>query len=73
MSHKTFAEMRTVYAKIPLQPDGSSCGLYLIQCVVSESRDSRLTKASFILCCLSLFTESPQVPQKGASDVQVAH
>ena len=33
ISHKTFAEMTTVYPKIPHQPDGSSCGLYLIQCV----------------------------------------
>ena len=33
VSQKAFAEMLTVYPKIPHQPDGSSCGLYLIQCV----------------------------------------
>lgn len=31
ISRKTIAEMATVYPKIPHQPDGSSCGLYLIQ------------------------------------------
>lgn len=27
---KTFLEMRTVYPPVPQQPDGSSCGLYLV-------------------------------------------
>lgn len=33
ISPKAFVEMKTVYPKIPRQPDGSSCGLYLIHFV----------------------------------------